>query len=628
MAGELPGATLGTDGQCQWRVWAPSARVVDLVLFDSLGRATATHRMYPLKFGYFGQELGGIQVGQRYAYRLDDGPPRPDPASRWQPAGVHHASAIWRPEDFAWTDSNWAGRNLDELVIYELHIGTFTPEGTFAAVIPRLPDLRELGVTAIELMPVGQFPGNRGWGYDGVYWYAAQQSYGGPTELQRLVDACHAHGIAVILDVVYNHLGPEGNYLAEFGHYFTDRYQTPWGAALNWDGSGCRAVRDLAIENARSWIRDFHLDGLRLDAAHEIHDQSRWHILGEIRHAVANEERARRLPIHVMAESNLRDPMFLDSPAVGGCELDALWNDDFHHAVHALLTGERDGYYAEFADPAKQLVEALNHVFVRDRLPHHQRNRPSARAARDYPSWRFVVSVQTHDQVGNRPTGDRFGTILDERRRRLAAGLLLLSPYVPLLFMGEEYGEQRPFPFFCEFGDESLREAVRSGRQREFSDFNWGADWPEPCEYRTFESAKLTWRWPDGSEGAELRRLYRILLDLRARHPALRGGGSHVARLIPDDQSPELLCLQRQAAPPEMRQMEIIFNLTERPVPIPTSSRDETAPRRCLVAVSGSAVVSDADQEPATSILEPFGFMVRESLIANQTHTRRETTRA
>jgi maltooligosyltrehalose trehalohydrolase len=408
--------------------------------------------------------------GQRYTFRLDGRVERPDPASRWQPDGVHRPSALFRPEQFAWTDFGWSGRQMLGLVFYELHVGTFTQEGTLDAVIPRLPELVELGVTAIELMPVSQFPGNRGWGYDGTYLFAVQNSYGGPRSLQRFVDAAHSHGLAVFLDVVYNHLGPEGNYAAEFGDYFTHKYQTPWGPAFNFDAAGCDFVRQFVTENVRYWLQDFHLDGLRLDAVHAIMDISPTHILRDIQRTAEQFATENNRAIQIIAESDLNDVRLIDSPNRGGYGLAGQWSDDFHHALHTLLTDESVGYYVDFGEP-EQLVKALNDTFVYDGCYSLYRRRKHGAPATGIPRHHFVVSIQNHDQVGNRALGDRLSVLLEPAKQRLAAGLQLLSPMTPLIFMGEEYGEENPFPFFCDFGDPRQIDAVRTGRQHEFSDF-------------------------------------------------------------------------------------------------------------------------------------------------------------
>jgi len=516
--------------------------------------------------GHFDCAAKQVHTGQRYLFRLDGDRERPDPASRWQPEGCHGPSAVWRPEDHAWTDQAWTGTPLAELVIYELHVGTFTPEGTFDAILPRLPALRALGITAIELMPVGQFPGDRGWGYDGTYWFAVQQSYGGPGALQRFVDACHAHELSVILDVVYNHFGPEGNYLGEFGPCFTTRHATPWGDAVNFDDDGCEGLRSLVLDNVRHWLRDFHLDGLRLDAVHAIRDDSQPHILAEIGQVAIQEQQRLGRPIHLIAESNLNDVRVLDPPDDDGYGLHAQWNDDFHHCVHTLLTGEREGYYADYGDPPRQLVKALNEVFVYDGAFSPSRGRPHGRPAGDHGGERFVVSIQTHDQVGNRARGERLGALVSPHSQRLAACLLLLAPHIPLLFMGEEYGEKQPFPYFCDFGDPELREAVRLGRREEFAQFAWGNDPLDPFDESTFQSAKLSWRWPEGTQHAGLRRLYHDLLHLRKSHPALRELRQRSADMMLNDNSQPLLVLRRGASP---RQVTCVFNLEPRVAKLP-----------------------------------------------------------
>lgn len=538
-----------------WNLWAPRVSRVDLVLLAGDERTVTT--MENVGDGWFQHTAEFVPADQRYLFRLDGDTERPDPASRWQPDGVHAASAVWRNDNHA-NEPAWFGRRLDDLVIYELHVGTFTPEGTFDAVIPRLAALQSLGVTAIELMPIAQFPGQRGWGYDGTYWFAAQQSYGGPAGLRRLVAACHARGLGVILDVVYNHLGPEGNYLREFGPYFTSRHKTLWGEAVNYDDVGCEGARSLVLDNVRYWLRDFGLDGLRLDAVHAIRDESPSHILAEIKQVAAEEARRQGRPIHVIAESNLNDVRLLDPPERGGDGLDAQWSDDFHHCVHTLLTGERNGYYADFTDPPRQLVKALNEVFVYDGAFSPFRGRNHGRPVGDHGGQRFVVSIQTHDQVGNRARGERLSELTAPSSHRLAACLLLLAPHVPLLFMGEEYGELNPFPFFCDFGDPGLQDAVRRGRREEFIQFDWCDEVPDPLAAATFESAKLTWAWPEGTVHVGLRRLYGDLLRLRRTQPALRDFRRRSARLVTNDEGQSLLVLTR-GEPSE--RVTCLFNL-------------------------------------------------------------------
>ncbi len=520
------GALRQSDGSVVWRVWAPSSSAVRLVTWPSGQRREIA--MATEDDGYFVHCEPHAVEGLRYLYRLADGNEYPDPASRWQPEGVHRPSALFFPQSYAWSDAGWRGVARDDLVIYELHVGTFTPEGTFDAVVPRLAELSALGVTAIEIMPVAQFPGERGWGYDGVHPGAAQNSYGGPQALQRLVDAAHRNGLAVFLDVVYNHLGPEGNYFEKFGPYFIDRYHTPWGKAVNCDGPDSDAVRQFVIDNACGWLRDFHLDGLRLDAVQTIYDLSPRHILADVQAAVQQESASWNRCVHVIAETNQNDVRLVTPPQQGGYGLDGVWSDDFHHGVHALLTGERDGYYLDFGLP-EQVAKSLNDVFIYDGgySPFYRRRQGSRVGEIDRT--RFVVCIQNHDQIGNRALGDRLGSLVTPAARRLACGLLLLSPCVPLLFMGEEYGERNPFPFFCSFGDADLIEAVRRGRREEFAalSFQWGTEIPDPQSPDTFAAAKLGWSWPEGSPQAQLRRLYRDLLAARRRWPALRDRRRH-----------------------------------------------------------------------------------------------------
>jgi maltooligosyltrehalose trehalohydrolase len=546
-----PQGALGQrDGSVVWRVWAPLSTTVSLVALPSGQRQEAA--MTPEGRGYFVCRQPRAEEGLRYAFKLADGREYPDPASRWQPDGVHRYSAVFIPESYGWSDADWRGIARDELVIYELHVGAFTPEGTLDAIIPRLQQLASLGVTSVELMPVAQFPGDRNWGYDAVYPYAVQNSYGGPRALQRFVDAAHKIGLAVLLDVVYNHLGPEGNYLGKYAPYFTDRYRTPWGTAVNYDGPDSDAVRQFVIDNACAWVRDFHVDGLRLDAVHMIYDLGARHILADVQAAVQREAaRARRL-VHVIAESNQNDVRLVRRGERGGYGLDGVWSDDFHHGIHALLTGERDGYYMDFGDPS-HVAKAMNDVFVYDGCYSPFRRRRHGSRVGGLERTRFVVCIQNHDQVGNRARGDRLGTMVPPASQRLACGLLLLSPCVPLLFMGEEYGEKRPFPFFCSFEDPVLVEAVRRGRREEFAAlaFQWGRDLPDPQDPATFAAARLAWAWPEGSAHGQLRQLYQDLLAARRRWPGLRDRRHAAARLLSASGSedregpPALLVLQR-----------------------------------------------------------------------------------
>jgi maltooligosyltrehalose trehalohydrolase len=472
--------------------------------------------------GVFETVVPGVGPDTDYFYRLDGERDRPDPVSRWQPGGVHGPSRVV-DRRFDWTDGAWRGIDTADLILYELHVGSFTAEGTFDAAAQQLDYLRELGVTAIELMPVAEFPGRRNWGYDGVHPFAAQSSYGGPRGLKRFVDAAHGAGLAVVLDVVYNHLGPEGNYLAEFAPYFTDRYSTPWGKAINFDGPESDGVRRYFIDNALYWISEFHIDGLRLDAVQMIFDFGARHFLAELGAAVHDQGAALDRRVQVIAESDLNDPRLVRGPQVHGFGLDAMWNDDFHHAVHVALTGERSGYYVDFGgDDAIRRVMAER--FVLDGRHSEYRRRRHGAPASDVAADRFVVFIQNHDQVGNRAAGERLAGLVSPEQQKLAAALLFLSPYIPLLFMGEEYGETRPFLYFVDHGDRELREAVRRGRRREFERFDWQGPIPDPAAAETFERSRFDPAKAGRSPHRELLALYTDLIRTRREEPALRPG--------------------------------------------------------------------------------------------------------
>jgi maltooligosyltrehalose trehalohydrolase len=494
------GATVLEDGLVEFRVWAPDA---DRVAVRVGG---ADHELDDEGFGVRSARVAAAP-GDDY-WIIVDGRRLPDPASRWQPRGLRGPSRVVDPEAFDWSDRRFRPAALREAVLYELHVGTFTPEGTFEAAAQHLPALAELGVTHVELMPVAEFPGHHGWGYDGVYVSAAHSAYGGPYGLQRFVDAAHAAGIGVILDVVYNHVGASGvKALEAFGPYFTERYETPWGPAVNFDGERSDPVREWMVQSAEGWVRDFHLDGLRLDAIHAIHDGGANHVLRELAERVHS---ARRGAL-VIAESGMNDPKVIRPPGQGGYGHDAAWADDFHHAVHALLTGERSGWYEEFGEIA-QLAKAFHRPHVHDGGYSTFRQRRFGARADDRPPEQFVVFSQNHDQVGNRAFGDR----LPARDRPLAAFCTLLAPFTPMLFMGEEHGEGAPFQFFSDHIDKRIADATRDGRRREFAAFAEFAERevPDPQDPETFERSKLT----RGGNG-RLHGLYAELLRARRQLP-------------------------------------------------------------------------------------------------------------
>lgn len=503
------GASVVNGNACNFRVWAPNVRQVGVRLIGD-----RDHVMTHEPGGYFSLTLPA-RPGDRYFYLPGDHKPVPDPVSRLLPEGVHGPTQIIDPEDFDWTDDSWPGLPLADYILYELHVGAFAPDGTFDGVIERLEYLKcDLGVTAIELMPVAAFPGERNWGYDGVSPYAVQASYGGPNGLKRLVNAAHNLGLAVVLDVVYNHLGHEGNYLRAFGPYFTARHETPWGEAINYDDQGSEAVRRYFIANALYWIREYHMDGLRLDAIQTIKDESPRHILAEIQEEVQSLARQLARTVCVVAETDENDARLVRPRASGGYALDAQWSDDFHHSVHAALTGERQRYYRDFGD-LNQIVRALNEGFVFQGEFFKYWNEARGTSSAGLPMESHVICLQNHDQAGNRPLGDRWSRLTSIGARKLAAALLLLSPHTPLIFMGEEYDESAPFLYFTSYGDPSLARATSEGRKKEFKDFA-GIDVPDPQAQPTFERSKLHWDLAGGN--SEMLPWYRALIDLRKRY--------------------------------------------------------------------------------------------------------------
>jgi maltooligosyltrehalose trehalohydrolase len=508
------GATRFSSQGWQFAVWAPQREKVELHLQSGRSQYLPMERD---NLGYFHAKVAEADEGSTYFYRLDGASERPDPASRFQPEGVHGASQLVDFAGFPWSDANWKGPSLADGVFYELHVATFAAEGTFAALTPHLDRLADLGVTTIELMPIAQFPGGRNWGYDGVYPFAVQNTYGSPRDLQKFVNEAHARGLAVALDVVYNHLGPEGNYLSEYGPYFTNHYSTPWGAALNFDGPQSDEVRFFFIQSALYWLEHFHIDALRLDAIHGIFDASALPFLAEFSTAVAALSTRLNRKIHLIAESDLNDARTVMPTERFGIGMDAQWSDDFHHSVHALLTREKFGYYADFGDIHHLVVTLQNGWYYSGQYSRY-RQRKFGNAAPRAEKWRFVVCNQNHDQVGNRALGERLSRLVSFESLKLAAGITILSSFVPLLFMGEEYGETAPFLYFTSHGDPELAEAVRRGREAEFARFRSHADVPNPQSESTFATSKLDHSLANEEPHRTLRRFYKMLLQFRRAH--------------------------------------------------------------------------------------------------------------
>lgn len=502
---EQPLGATAVPGAVTFRAWAPDAEVVEVRLED--GTAAGDHPLVAGELGVWEVEVEGAAAGDRYRFVLD-GEAWADPHSRSQPDGVRGPSQVVDPAAFTWTDEHWSPPPLGDLVVYELHVGTFSEAGTFDGAIPHLAELADLGVTAIELMPVAEFPGRHGWGYDGVYLGAAQSSYGGPAGLARLVDAAHGVGLAVILDVVHNHLGPTGaDNVTAYGPYFTDKYSTPWGSALNYDDARSDPVREWVLQSVDWWLRDLHLDGLRLDAVHAIFDQGAQHLVA----AVAARAHAARPGALVIAESGLNDPKVIRPAEVGGWGCDAAWADDLHHALRVVLTGEADGYYADFGRVA-DVARCLHRPQLHSGEYSGVRQKRFGAPAEDRPPEQFVVFTQDHDQVGNRALGDRPPAEV----RPVFALLVLLSPFTPMLFQGEEYGEDAPFQYFVDHIDPEIATATREGRRREFAAFAAfaGEEVPDPQDPATFERSKLTRR-----RDPHLAHLYRRLLEVRRDLP-------------------------------------------------------------------------------------------------------------
>lgn len=569
-------------GRC-YRVWAPGAEHVSLVL------PTGSAAMSRDQDGWWTSGRP-MHHGELYGYMVDGEGPFPDPRSMYQPVGIDGWSQCVDHDVFQWSDSDWQPPPLGSGVLYELHIGTFSEEGTFAGAIAKLPHLAALGVTHVELMPVAEFSGARGWGYDGVDLFAPHHAYGHPEDLKRLVDACHAHGLAVILDVVYNHFGPAGSYVSRFGPYFTRRYHTPWGDAVNLDDAGSDEVRRFFCDNALMWLRDYHFDGLRLDAVHALIDTSACHFLEQLADEVDTLEAVVGRHVILIAESDLNDPRVIRAREAGGYGLDAQWSDDFHHALHALITAENAGYYQDFESP-DTFAQAVQEAFVYAGTRSPQRRRIHGRRPHDVPGWRFVVAAQNHDQIGNRAKGERLCQLVSDGRIKIAAALLLTSPFVPLLFQGEEWGASTPFLYFTAHEDPTLAAQVSDGRRREFAGFGWSpAEVPDPQSPETFEHSRLDWRELDKPRHAQILEWHRALITLRAQRPSLRDGKFRQTTVTFDERR-RVLSMQRS-------EVVVVANLGDHQV---TIEIDDTA-RLLLVSEGAVGLCNGKLDLPAESV--------------------------
>lgn len=567
------------------RVWAPRANDVQLELNDDRLPMTRSDG------GWWMVDTPRALPGADYAFVLDGTePPLPDPRSHLQPHGVHGRSRVVDHSTFKWTDAQWNAPALNSAIVYEMHVGTFTAAGTFDAAIDRLRHLTDLGITHVELMPVIEFSGERGWGYDGVDIFAPHHAYGGPDALKRLVDACHARGLAVLLDVVYNHFGPSGNYLPRFGPYLTHRYATPWGDAINFDERGSDEVRRLFCDNALMWLRDYHFDGLRIDAVHAIVDTSAIHFLEQLANEVAMLEQQIDRRLVLIAESDLNDPRLVRSRELGGYGLSAQWSDDFHHALHTVLTGERAGYYTDFGSIG-ELTKALRQAWVYDGRYSNFRGRRHGRSPTGLAGHRFLGYAQTHDQIGNRAKGERSSHLMSTGRLKIAAALVLASPFVPMLFQGEEWGASTPFLYFTGHEDPDLARAVSAGRKREFAAFGWDPEEiPDPQARETFEHSKLDWDELSREPHRGLLEWHRELIRLRARMPELRDGRMEMVDIVFDEDARWLRVTRERVT--------IACNLSAAPqaIPIAADSQNRIAMASDAgVAISGSHVDLPSD---------------------------------
>lgn len=545
-------------GEPEILVWAPYAKEAVLVLTDRDERIPLSKG----ERGYFSFIGASVRPGDRYVFELD-GRPYPDPVSQFQPQGIFGPSEVVNLNSFNWTDHAWNNPALAEYVIYELHTGTFSPAGTFSGIEEKLSHLNDLGATAIEIMPVAEFSGKRNWGYDGVFPFAVHHAYGGPVGLQRLVDKCHSHGIAVILDVVYNHLGPEGNYLNYFGPYFTDKYKTPWGSSVNFDDAGSDEVRRYFLENLLMWFRDFHIDALRLDAVHAIRDFGPVHILAEMRDYTDDLMKETGRTHYLIAECDLNDPRYITDLSNKGYGMDAQWIDEFHHALRVTTGNERRGYYEDF-NGIVHLAKSYRDAYVYDGQYSEHRQKTFGSKANGIPGERFIVFSQNHDQVGNRMLGERTSTLVSFEMQKLMAAAVLISPFLPMLFMGEEYGETNPFQYFVDHSDRQLVEAVRVGRKNEFRHFHQGEEVPDPQSEETFNKSKLQWSLVTQEPHSKLLLFYKTMIAFRKQLPALsRSGRNRLSVNIgPGEQ---MLVISRQE---KEQRVVCLLNFSDREQPI------------------------------------------------------------
>jgi maltooligosyltrehalose trehalohydrolase len=559
-----------------FEVWAPRARTLEVKIGN---------KKFPLaqkQRGWWAAEVEEAGPGTDYGFVIDGlEPPLPDPRSQWQPNSVHGESRVVDHGAFAWNDSGWQAPPLSSALIYELHLGTFTPEGTLKAAESHLDYLKELGVTHVELMPIANFPGKRGWGYDGVDLYALYNGYGEPDDLKHFVDACHGKGLAVLLDVVYNHLGPVGNYLEKFGPYFTASHSTPWGGAVNFEEAGATEVRRYLIDNALLWLRDYHVDGLRLDAVHAFNDRSAIHFLEQLTGEVRRLEAAMGKHFYLIAESDLNDPRIVKAEEAGGYGLDAQWSDDFHHALFSVISGERAGYYADFGSLA-QLAKSLHCVFVYDGNYSEYRQRNHGRQVVGLSGHRFIGFVQNHDQVGNRAQGERLSHEAGVGRARIAAALVLTAPFVPMLFQGEEFGASAPFLYFTDYEDPELGRMISEGRKKEFEAFGWSPDQiPDPQDEKTFQQSRLNWAELAEPSHASLLQWHKDLIHLRRSRSELSDGNLNAVQVRFDDEA-QWLVLERGS-------LRVACNLGQAPVDVEVGSG-----ARLLLASDDSIGVSGA----------------------------------